>query len=182
MRRLLTNPIVESIAELADGGNPMQRPPDRGKLFTIIGFLAAISIAIALALMVATACGEPVLPTSDHRLGAKNLDLRARDRAPQTRVVNRRVSDRSPLRPVADDREGGETIADAFPITSLSYTDTGATCDNDYDYNIGCDNTNSSGPGAVSSLFVTEDAGLASIFAAPTTIPRSTCSTKTRAS
>ncbi len=40
--------------------------------------------------------------------------------------------------PAADGREGGETIEDAFPIDSLPFYDTGATCDNIDDYDETC--------------------------------------------
>jgi hypothetical protein len=37
-----------------------------------------------------------------------------------------------------DGREGGETFADAVPIPSLPYSDTGGTCDNINDYALSC--------------------------------------------
>ena len=38
----------------------------------------------------------------------------------------------------SDDREGGETIEDALPITNVPFYDTGATCDNINDYDRAC--------------------------------------------
>jgi len=52
----------------------------------------------------------------------------------------------------SDGREGGETIADALPISSLPFTDTGATCDNIDDYDEVCPYSNSTSPDVVYSL------------------------------
>lgn len=49
----------------------------------------------------------------------------------------------------ADIREGGETIADAFVIDTLPFTDTGVTCDNENDYDEGCPYTGSTSPDVV---------------------------------
>jgi hypothetical protein len=48
-----------------------------------------------------------------------------------------------------DGREGGETVADALPIPSLPYTDTGATCDNINDYDEICPYSGSTSPDVV---------------------------------
>lgn len=50
-----------------------------------------------------------------------------------------------------DGREGGETIATAFPIPSLPYSDTGNTCDNLDDYDEACAYTGSTSPDVVYS-------------------------------
>ena len=42
------------------------------------------------------------------------------------------------LNPAYDGRQGGETIDDAFPIESLPFNDTGATCDNVDDFDVVC--------------------------------------------
>ena len=47
-------------------------------------------------------------------------------------------SDAHVLAHPASDRSGGETIADAVPIGSLPFSDTGATCDNVDDYDEAC--------------------------------------------
>jgi len=54
--------------------------------------------------------------------------------------------------PAADSREGGETIYDAMPITSLPFADTGATCDNQDDYDEACPYSISTSPDVVYSL------------------------------
>lgn len=51
-----------------------------------------------------------------------------------------------------DGREGGETVADALPIPSLPFTDTGATCDNINDYDEICPYSGSASPDVVYSF------------------------------
>jgi len=51
----------------------------------------------------------------------------------------------------SDGREGGETIATAFPIPSLPFSDTGNTCDNFNDYDEVCPYTGSTSPDVVYS-------------------------------
>jgi len=59
--------------------------------------------------------------------------------------------------PVADDREGGETIAVAVPIPALPWSDTGATCDNIDNYDEACPYTISTSPDVVYSWNATFD-------------------------
>jgi hypothetical protein len=54
-----------------------------------------------------------------------------------------------PGEPAYDGREGGETIATAFPIPALPYYDAGATCDNLNDYDEACPYTGSTSPDVV---------------------------------
>jgi len=51
--------------------------------------------------------------------------------------------------PAFDGREGGETVADAYPIPGLPFGDSGATCDNVDDYDEACPYTISSSPDVV---------------------------------
>jgi hypothetical protein len=51
-----------------------------------------------------------------------------------------------------DGREGGETIADAFPIGALPFADTGATCDNMDDYDETCPYSGSTSADVVYSI------------------------------
>jgi len=60
--------------------------------------------------------------------------------------------------PAYDDREGGETIADAFVVGSIPFTDTGATCDNIHDYDETCPCGSSSSPDVV-YVFAANQAG-----------------------
>ena len=53
--------------------------------------------------------------------------------------------------PAFDGREGGETVADAYPIPGLPFADTGATCDNMDDYDEACPYTISTSPDVVYS-------------------------------
>ncbi len=65
-------------------------------------------------------------------------------------------SDRHVLsKPASDDRQGGETIAEAVPIGTLPWTDTGATCDNLDDYDETCPYTGSTSPDVVYSWVAT---------------------------
>lgn len=56
-----------------------------------------------------------------------------------------------------DNREGGETIATAFPILALPFTDTGNTCDNIHDYDEVCNYTGSLSPDVVYSYAAASD-------------------------
>ncbi|MFH1278644.1 MAG: hypothetical protein ABIK65_09715 [Candidatus Eisenbacteria bacterium] len=56
-----------------------------------------------------------------------------------------------PNRGVSDGREGGETCASAYVITSLPFNDTGATCDNSNDYDAVCPYSGSTSPDVVYS-------------------------------
>ena len=51
----------------------------------------------------------------------------------------------------SDDREGGETIIDAWPIPSIPFFDSGATCDNIHDYDVICPYSGSLSPDVVYS-------------------------------
>ena len=53
--------------------------------------------------------------------------------------------------PARDDRDGGETIADAVLFTDLPFNDVGATCDNIDDYDETCPYTGSTSPDVVYS-------------------------------
>jgi len=51
--------------------------------------------------------------------------------------------------PAYDGREGGETIDDAYAITAIPFSDTGATCDNVDDYDEVCPYSGSTSPDVV---------------------------------
>jgi hypothetical protein len=55
----------------------------------------------------------------------------------------------TPFPGVPDGREGGETVADCYPIGSLPFSDTGYTCDNINDYDEVCPYTGSTSPDVV---------------------------------
>ena len=59
--------------------------------------------------------------------------------------------------PVADYREGGETIADAVLVPALPWNDTGATCDNIDNYDEACPYTISTSPDVVYAWNATFD-------------------------
>jgi hypothetical protein len=62
-------------------------------------------------------------------------------------------SDDHVLRNPVSDRQGGENIANAVPIGSLPYYDSGATCDNVDDYDEVCNYPNSTSPDVVYSFY-----------------------------
>ncbi len=57
-----------------------------------------------------------------------------------------------PSNPAYDGREGGETVADAYPIMALPFGDSGATCDNLDDYDEACPYTISTSADVVYSF------------------------------
>ena len=79
------------------------------------------------------------LATADPDLSSRSL----LDKASMSRAWN-------PGTP--DGRQGGETMADAFPIPSLPFQDTGNTSDNLDDYDAVCPHTGSVAPDVVYAL------------------------------
>jgi hypothetical protein len=71
------------------------------------------------------------------QLGIRPADSPAKIAAPVDHPLSR------------DGREGGETVEDAVFISTLPYTDTGATCDNEDDYDYPCPYYNPGAPDVV---------------------------------